>query len=114
MGRKIVIENIAADVTATQLAELIDEHGRYDTLDLTRDDKAEDGEQVAFVNMKSAKHGRAVIAALDGKSLSGKPLKVRALKHQGNDNGPGLAGGPSRRRFGGMFGGRGKLGGRFR
>jgi RNA recognition motif-containing protein len=121
MGRKILIENIAAEVTGTQLSELIGEHGQYESIDLSKDEKKEENTQVAFVIMKSAKHGRAVIAALNGKTLGERPLKIRALKQnsEGNNATSGLAGGPSRRRFGGRGGiyggkGQGKIGGRFR
>jgi hypothetical protein len=117
----ILIENLDAKVTRDQLDQLISQHGEVESIQLA-DDTDEDT-RVAFVTMKGAKHGRAVIDALDGKTHWEQTLNVSALKQhhefEGAPNNPagGPAGGGISRRFGGRSGlyghkGRGKGGGR--
>lgn len=126
MGTTIFIENLSSSVTGTELTELLSQHGTVESTELAKDDASDEDTQVAFVVMRSSKHGRAVIAALDGETHSGRVLKIKVMKRGGGpmgDSSRGAAGsgalGRGRRTdvFGGRGGvyghkGRGKAGGR--
>jgi len=124
MASMILIKNLGKNVTEQELTELLARHGKVEGVELAADPEAEEGEQVAFVTMRSSKHGRAVIAALDGCEHAGKVMGVKPMKGRGGPSAGGgsiAAGPPARgRRAGGpgtgagMYGrkGSGKGGGR--
>ena len=126
MGSMVFIENLAADVTEAAFTELLSQHGTVGDVRLAKDETAEDAAQVAFVTMNSSRHGRAVIAALNGQTHSDRVLKARAMKRQGETSTGSSAAGMSglgQAGRGGVFGakggiyghkGRGKSGGRNR
>ncbi len=113
MGSMVIIENLAADVTESALTELLSQHGTVRAVQLAKDETAEGAAQVAFVTMRSNRHGHAVIAALNGRTHSDRVLKVRAMKRKGElSGGPSATGGiglssAGRGGRGGIFGGKG-------
>ena len=87
MGHWIVIENLGSKVTAAELTELLNSHGIVETVELARIEPPDAETRVAFAEARSGKHGKALIAALDGQTHWGHALKVKAMKTRG-DGGP--------------------------
>ena len=114
MGRTIFIDNLSSDVTASELTELLAQHGTVETIELVKNEAAEEDTQAAFVVMQNGRHGRA---AIDGQTHSGRVLKVRAMKGKGasalGTSSSGMAAGPGQGRHGGRAGVFGAKGGTY-
>ncbi len=83
MGKMIIVEDLDSSVTEAELGELLSEHGTIESFELFNDAESEENTQTAFVSVRSSRHGRALIAALNGQSVSGRALKVKAMKGAG-------------------------------
>ena len=88
MGHRIVIENLDSKVTAAELTELLNSRSIVESVELAKAETPDAATRVAFVDARSARHGKALVAALDGQTHWGHVLKVKAMKTRGGGSGP--------------------------
>jgi len=104
MGKKLYVGNLSYDVNSSTLESLFGEHGTVESATVINDRATGRSKGFGFVEMSSDAEAEAAIAALDGKDLEGRALKVNEAKPQTNDRG-------GRGGYGGGGGGRGGRGG---
>jgi len=92
MNPMIIVENVDAKVPEMELQELISGLGAVESVQLAKEETPGSGTRIAFVTVRSAKHGKAIISALDGKTYWGHVLKVKAMKTRSGETGPGSIG----------------------
>lgn len=73
--RRIYAGNLPSDTTEQELTELFSAHGRVRSIRLATDVFSGQCRGFGFIEMEGHE-ARAAIAALDGKELRGKPLRV--------------------------------------
>jgi cold-inducible RNA-binding protein len=91
---KIYVGNLSFDTTQSQVSDLFAEHGEVDDVALITDRDTGRPRGFGFVEMRNDQSARNAIAALDGKELDGRQLKVNEARAR-NDRG----GGGQRRRW---------------
>ena len=103
MGSKVDVGNLSFDVDAEQLRTLFEEGG-HEVRDVKIVTDRDTGRPrgFAFVEMASQEAAQAVITALNGRDVGGRPLTVSMAR----DREPRRGGGPGRGGFGGGGGGR--------
>ena len=104
MGSKVYVGNLPFNVDAEQLRTLFEEGG-HEVRDVKIVTDRDTGRPrgFAFVEMASQEAAQAVITALNGRDVGGRPLTVSMAR----DREPRRGGGPGRGGFGGGGGGRG-------
>ena len=80
MGRKLYIGNLGYDVSGSDLEQLFAGHGTVDSVDVITDRFTGRSKGFGFVEMNSDAEAGAAIAALDGKDLGGRAIKVNEAK----------------------------------
>ncbi len=90
MGRKVYVGNLGYDVSNADLEQLFSSHGTVDSVNVITDRGTGQSKGFGFVEMSSDSEAQAAIAALDGKELGGRTIKVNEAK-------PRPAGGGGRR-----------------
>ena len=105
MGNKIYVGNLSFDTTTQDLETLFGESGTVTSTNIIDDRETGRSRGFAFVEMSSKEEAKAAIAALDGKEVGGRTLKVNEAKPRENGGGGGGGG------RGGSGGGRGGYGG---
>lgn len=101
MGRKLYVGNLGYDVNGQDLEQMFGEHGTVDSVSVITDRDTGRSKGFGFVEMSSDDEAQAAIAALDGKDLQGRAMKVNEAKPRVGTGGGGR-GGPR----GGSRGGR--------
>ncbi|MCI0483429.1 MAG: RNA-binding protein [candidate division NC10 bacterium] len=103
MGSKVYVGNLPFNVDAEQLRTLFEEGG-HEVRDVKIITDRDTGRPrgFAFVEMASQEAAQAVITALNGRDVGGRPLTVSMAR----DREPRRGGGPGRGGFGGGGGGR--------
>ena len=103
MGSKVYVGNLPFDVDAEQLRTLFEEGG-HEVRDVKIVTDRDTGRPrgFAFVEMASQEAAQAVITALNGRNVGGRPLTGSMAR----DREPRRGGGPGRGGFGGGGGGR--------
>lgn len=103
MGSKVYVGNLPFNVDAEQLRTLFEEGG-HEVRDVKIVTDRDTGRPrgFAFVEMGSQEAAQAVITALNGRDVGGRPLTVSMAR----DREPRRGGGPGRGGFGGGGGGR--------
>lgn len=86
----IFVGNLAPEVTETELTELFKTFGQVKSAQVLRELFTGASKGFGFVEMPGKAHSMAAIAALNGKDLHGRPLRVNEARPRGN-------GGPRRR-----------------
>ena len=104
MSTKLYVGNLSFDTTTQDLETLFGESGTVTSTNIIDDRETGRSRGFAFVEMSSKEEAKAAIAALDGKEVGGRTLKVNEAKPR--ENGGGGGGGR-----GGSGGGRGGYGG---
>ena len=111
---QIYVVNLPTEYTDEELRTLFAAHGTVRQATIGRDKKTDESQGYGFVEMPVKSEGRAAIEALRGKTLTDKPLLVRALKpgddfhnHAMAAHGGGLAGLKGAKPFQGNVGARG-------
>ena len=92
MGRKLYVGNLSYDVSSPDLEQLFAGHGTVDRVDLITDRDTGRGKGFGFVEMSSNEEAKAAIAALDGKELGGRAIKVNEAKPRASGGGGGRGG----------------------
>ena len=80
MGRKLYVGNLGYDVSGPDLEQLFADHGTVDSVNVITDRITGQGKGFGFVEMNSDAEAGAAMAALDGKDLSGRTIKVNEAK----------------------------------
>ena len=91
MGKNIYVGNMSFDTTQDGLQELFAAYGEITSVNIITDRDTGRPRGFAFVEMATDEAARAAIAALDGKEVDGRALKVneakpRAPRSGGRDN----------------------------
>jgi cold-inducible RNA-binding protein len=108
MSTKLYVGNLSFDTTNQDLETIFGESGTVTSVNIIDDRETGRSRGFAFVEMSSAEEAKAAIAALDGKEVGGRTLKVNEAKARetgGGGGGRGNYGG------GGGYGGGGNRGG---
>lgn len=77
---KLYVGNLSLDTPEAQLRELFGRHGEVRRAKLALDKVTGKPRGFGFVEFNDRACGMAAIAALDGKSLGGRDIKVREAK----------------------------------
>jgi cold-inducible RNA-binding protein len=72
----IFVGNLDITVTEQQLREVFAANGAVETVTIVVDRDTGEPRGIAFVEMTQATEAQAAIAALDGKMLNGRPMRV--------------------------------------
>ena len=93
MGRKLYVGNLGFDVSGSDLEQLFAGHGTVDSATVISDRSTGQSKGFGFVEMSSNAEAEAAIAALDGKELGGRAIKVNEAKPRPAGGGGGGGGG---------------------
>lgn len=108
MSTKLYVGNLSFGTTQQDLEQLFGESGTVQSASIIEDRETGRSRGFGFVEMASKEEATAAIAALDGKEVQGRNLKVNEAKPRENGGG---GGGGGRGGYGGGGGGRGGYGG---
>jgi cold-inducible RNA-binding protein len=112
MGTKLYVGNISYNATEASLRAAFEADGRQvREVSLIMDRETGRPRGFAFVQMATEQDAKAAIAALDGKEIDGRALKVNEAQERPAGNRP-SGGGGGRGGYGGSGGGYGGGGGR--
>ena len=102
---KLYVGNLNYNTTESELRELFGDHGQVTSVAVITDRETGRAKGFGFVEFANDEDAKAAIAALDGKEIGGRSLKVNESRPQEQRSGGG--GG-----YGGSRGGSGGGGGR--
>ena len=114
MGTKLYVGNLSYSTTEAALRQAFEADGReVREVAMISDRETGRPKGFAFVQMGSEEDAKSAIAALDGRELDGRPLRVNEAQERQGGGGGGGGGGGSRGGYGGGGGGgsRGGYGG---
>lgn len=106
---KVYVGNLSFQTTDAELRALFEQHGEVASASVVLDRETGRSRGFGFVEMPNDEQGRAAIAAINGKNLGGRDLRVNEAQPREARGGFG-GGGGGRGGFGGG-GGRGGYGG---
>ena len=110
MGTKLYVGNLSFDTTEGDLLRLFEEAGTVTSCSIIMDKFTNKSRGFAFVEMGSEEDTQKAIAAVNGKSVDGRELRVNEARPR-EDRGGGGGGGRGGYGGGGGGGGRGGYGG---
>jgi len=87
MGRKLYVGNLGFDVSGGDLNQLFASHGTVHSADVITDRSTGQSKGFGFVEMSSDAEAAAAVAALDGKELGGRAIKVNEAKPRATSGG---------------------------
>src|SRR6478609_4093578 len=93
MATKLYVGNISFNTTAGDLEQMFGESGTVTSTNIIEDRETGRSRGFAFVEMSSKEEAQAAIAALDGKEVGGRSLKVNEAKPRESGGGGGGYGG---------------------
>jgi RNA recognition motif-containing protein len=108
MAKNIYVGNLVWDVTADDLLELFEKHGKVTRAQVITDKETGRSRGFGFVEMESDAEAQKAIAALNGSDHNGRPLTVNEARPR-EERGP--SGGGRGGYGGGGYGGGGHRGG---
>jgi len=115
---KLYVGNLSFSTSEQRLREIFSEHGDVASATLVMDRETGRPRGFGFVEFASDEHGKAAMAALNGKNIDGRDLTVNEAKPREAGGGGGRGGfgggggGGGRGGFGGGGGGGGRGGSR--
>ncbi|MHC5112088.1 MAG: RNA recognition motif domain-containing protein [Planctomycetota bacterium] len=80
MSKKLYVGNLSYEVTGPELENLFGSHGTVESATVIMDRTTGRSKGFGFVEMNSSAEADAAIAALDGKDLGGRAIKVNEAK----------------------------------
>src|SRR5262249_53851182 len=111
-GTRLYVGNLSFNTTEATLRATFEQDGRHVTeVKLVTDRETGRSRGFAFVEMSSPAEAEAAIAALDGRDLDGRTLRVNIAEERGARGGGGGGGYGGGGRRGGGGGRRGRRGG---
>lgn len=109
MGKKLYVGNLGYGVTSNDLEQLFSAHGTVKSAQVITDRDSGRSKGFAFVEMGTDQEALAAIAALNGKDVDGRSMKVNEARPQEpRSGGGGFGGGHGRGGGGGGYGRGGK------
>jgi RNA recognition motif-containing protein len=103
MSTKLYVGNLSFNTSISELEQMFGESGTVQSANIIEDRETGRSRGFGFVEMSSTEEANAAIAALNGKEIDGRPLKVNEAKPQekrGNGGG-GYGGGGYSNSYGG-------------
>jgi len=116
MGKRIYCGNLSFKSTEDDVRNLFSQHGEVTDVHIVMDRETGRSRGFAFVEMANDAEAQAAIAALDGREMDGRALKVNEARpkeeggrggSRGGGGGGGYGGGGGGRSGGGGYGGGG-------
>ena len=92
---KLYVGNLSYSTTEAELNELFGNHGQVTSVAVITDRETGRAKGFGFVEFANDEDAKAAIAALDGKEIGGRALKVNESRPQGSASG-GFGGGGNR------------------
>ncbi|MGE3466240.1 MAG: RNA recognition motif domain-containing protein [Pyrinomonadaceae bacterium] len=89
MSTKLYVGNLSFDTTSQDLETMFGESGTVQSVSLIEDRETGRSRGFGFIEMSTAEEASAAIAALDGKDVDGRNLKVNEAKPRENRSGAG-------------------------
>ena len=89
MSTKLYVGNLSFDTTQQDLEQIFGESGTVTSASIIEDRETGRSRGFAFVEMSSKEEASAAIAALDGKEVGGRNLKVNEAKPRESNGGGG-------------------------
>jgi nucleolin len=83
-GSKLYVGNLPWTCDSAQLAEISQDFGTVEAVEVIYDQESGRSRGIAFVTMASNEDAQAVINELDGKDLNGRPLRVNYPQAKGD------------------------------
>ncbi len=106
MGRKLYVGNLAYQMSDSDLERLFSPHGTVQSAQVIMDRDTGRSKGFGFVEMKTDQEAQAAIAAMNGKEVEGRALKVNEAKPREDRGGSRGGSGGGRGGYGGGGGGR--------
>ena len=106
--KNLYVGNLPHSTTESELRTVFEAHGAVDKISIVTDRETGRSRGFAFVEMTNAGEADKAIAALDGKELGGRALKINEAKPKTDRPKSGGSGSGGGRRFGGGGGGGGR------
>lgn len=78
--KNIFVGNLSFGVTEDAVRSLFEQHGSIERVNIIKDRDTGQSRGFGFVEMTGAEEAQRAIAALDGKELEGRPLKVNEAR----------------------------------
>jgi len=104
VAKKMYVGNLSYSANEDDLRRVFEEHGTVVSAQVIMDRETGRSKGFAFVEMSSDQEAQAAIAALDGKEVGGRVIKVNEARPREDRGGGG--GGRDRGGYGGGRGGR--------
>src|ERR1051325_5371872 len=82
MSTKLYVGNISFNTSASDLEQMFGESGTVQSANIIEDRETGRSRGFGFVEMSSSEEANAAIAALNGKEIDGRELKVNEAKPQ--------------------------------
>jgi RNA recognition motif-containing protein len=93
---KLYVGNLNYKTTETELREVFGAHGQVTSVAVITDRETGRAKGFGFVEFANDEDAKAAIAALDGKEIGGRSLKVNESRPQERSSGGGYGGGGGR------------------
>ena len=106
--KNLYVGNLPHSTTESELRTVFEAHGAVDKISIVTDRETGRSRGFAFVEMTNADEADKAIAALDGKELGGRALKINEAKPKTDRPKSGGSGSGGGKRFGGGGGGGGR------
>ena len=111
MSTKLYVGNLSFNTSTSELEQMFGESGTVTSANIIDDRETGRSRGFGFVEMSTDEEANAAIAALNGKEIDGRALKVNEAKPQERRGGGGYGGGSggsgNGRSYGGNSGGYG-------
>lgn len=89
MATEVYVGNISFNTQEERLREVFSEFGTIESVKIITDRDTGRSKGFGFVTMSSDEEAKAAIAALDGKEVDGRPLRVNEARRRENSGGGG-------------------------
>ncbi len=89
MAKKLYVGNLSYDTGNTELEEMFASHGTVESANVITDRSTGQSKGFGFVEMSSDSEAEAAIAALDGKDVGGRSIRVNEAKPRPTGGGGG-------------------------
>jgi len=87
MAKEVYVGNISFATSGDRLREVFTDYGTVETVNIITDRETGRSRGFAFVKMANDEEAKAAIAALDGKEIDGRQLKVNEAKQKASFGG---------------------------
>ncbi|HLJ75019.1 MAG TPA: RNA-binding protein [Thermoanaerobaculia bacterium] len=81
---KVYVGNLSKDMTEAQFSDMVGKFGQTASANLAKDRDTGASRGFGFVEYPNDEHARAAIAALNGKEVGGRVLKVNESQPKGS------------------------------